>query len=64
MSRKFILCRQSFLKTSKSSSKIRIEEVFGKNPKIQKILGCDTQFVDPRTYCEFGPRSPAPPGGM
>jgi len=46
------------------SSKIRIEEVFGKNPKIQKILGCDTQFVDPRTYCEFGPRSPAPPGGM
>ncbi len=45
------------------SSKIRIEEIFGKNPKIRKFLGCDPS-LDTQNYCQFVPHYPTHPGAM
>ncbi len=44
------------------SSKIRIEEIFGKNPKIRKFLGCES-LIKTESYCEFNPQHSAQPGG-
>ena len=45
------------------SPKIRIEEIFGKNPKIQEILGCEPS-AKIQTYCEFKPGIKHQPEGL
>ncbi len=45
------------------SPQIRIEEIFGKNPKIRKLLGCETP-IQPQSYCQFDPTLPLSSGGI